>query len=71
MRVRGNYGVDSPGIIATLFALGLASLVVGCLVLSGWRWIAYGLGGYFLLGAAGMLFYSKVLLLIWSNWHVF
>jgi SAM-dependent methyltransferase len=60
MRVRGNYGVDSPGIIATLFALGLASLVVGCLVLSGWRWIAYGLGGYFLLGAAGMLFYSKV-----------
>jgi hypothetical protein len=24
------------------------------------KWIAYGFGVYFLLGAAGMLFYSKV-----------
>ena len=27
---------------------------------SPWRWLAGGLGAYFLLGAAGMLFYSKV-----------
>jgi len=46
--------------MAALFALGLASPVVGHVVLSAWRWVAYALGGYFLLGAVGMLFYSKV-----------
>ncbi len=60
MRPRGNYGLDSPGIIATLFALGVALLIVGKVALSTWRWVAYSLGSYFLLGAAGMLFYSKV-----------
>jgi arsenite methyltransferase len=60
MRRKGNYGIDSPGIIGALVGLGLALPVVGYLVLSGWRWVAYGVGGYLLLGAAGMLFYSKV-----------
>jgi arsenite methyltransferase len=60
MRRKGNYGLDSPGIMAGLFVLGLALSVVGHVVLSAWRWVAYGLSGYFLLGAAGMLFYSKV-----------
>jgi SAM-dependent methyltransferase len=60
MRPRGNYGLDSPGIIVTLVALGAALLIVGRVVLFPWRWVAYSLGGYFLLGAAGMLYYSKV-----------
>ena len=30
------------------------------LVHSAWRSVTYGLAGYFLLGAGGMLFYSKV-----------
>jgi SAM-dependent methyltransferase len=60
MRSKGNYGLDSPGIVVTLFALALVFLLVGHAVLSAWRWVPYGLGGYFLLGAGGMLFYSKV-----------
>jgi len=57
---RANYGLDSPRIIRTLLALGLAPVFVGHGLSSGGRWVAYGLGGYSLLGAAGMLFYSKV-----------
>jgi SAM-dependent methyltransferase len=34
--------------------------VLANVVHSPWRWIAGGLGVYFVLGAAGMLFYSKV-----------
>jgi arsenite methyltransferase len=59
-KAKGNYGVDSPAIVATLCALGLVGLGLGYVSASGWRWIARGVGGYFLLGAAGMLFYSKV-----------
>jgi arsenite methyltransferase len=60
MKTRGNYGVDSPAIVGTLFVLGLAGLGVGHMVTSSWRWAGYAVGGYFLLGATGMLFYSKV-----------
>lgn len=57
---RGNYGLHSPGIVATLLVLGLALLLLGNVVSRAWRWVAYFAGGYFLLGALGMLFYSKV-----------
>ena len=60
MGTKGNYGIDSPAIVATLCILGLAGLGIGYFSATAWRWVAYGLGGYFLLGAAGMLFYSKV-----------
>ena len=46
--------------MATLFSLGIALLLVGRVTSSTWRWVAYCVGGYFLLGALGMLFYSKV-----------
>lgn len=59
MPVKGNYGLDSPAILATLCVLGLAGLSLGHVIASGWRWGLYVLGGYFLFGAAGMLFYSK------------
>ena len=57
---RGNYGLDSPGIVATLLVLGLTLLLLGNVVSRAGRWVAYFAGGYFLLGALGMLFYSKV-----------
>lgn len=57
---RANYGVDSPRIVAALCALGVVLLVVGQESSSAWRWVARGVGAYFLLGALGMLFYSKV-----------
>jgi arsenite methyltransferase len=60
MKTKGNYGVDSPAIVGTLFVLGLAGSGVGYMVASSWRWAGYAVGGYFLFGAAGMLFYSKV-----------
>ena len=60
MNKKGNYGIDSPGIVATLVALGFAMAVASRIVHSGWRWFACGLAGYLLLGAVGMLFYSKV-----------
>ena len=56
---RGNYGLDSPGIVATLLFLGLALLLLGNVVSRAWHWVAYFAGGYFLFGALGMLFYSK------------
>ena len=49
MRRKANCGLDSPGITVALFALGLALLVAGHVVVSAWRWVAYGLGGYFCL----------------------
>lgn len=55
---RPNYGLDSPRIVATLFVSGV---LLGCVAVafsSAWRWVAAGLGAYFLLGAFGMLFYS-------------
>jgi len=57
---RGNYGQDSPGIVAGLAVAGAVFLVLGIVVHSGWRWVWYGLAAYFLLGVAGMVFYSKV-----------
>src|SRR5262252_841784 len=60
MKVQPNYGVDSPRIVATLFALGMALCCLGLLITSAGRWIFFGLAMYFLFGALGMLFYSKV-----------
>jgi SAM-dependent methyltransferase len=60
VKTKGNYGIDSPGIVAVLFVLGCVLLLVASLVHSAWRGVAYGLAGYFLLGAGAMLFYSKV-----------
>ena len=59
MADKPNYGIDSLAIVATLFVLGLAGVGIGAFAASPWRWIGYALGGYFLLGACGMLFYSK------------
>ena len=60
METRPNYGLDSPRIVATLFTLGVALCFVAYMSASGWRWVSLGLGGYFLFGASGMLFYSKI-----------
>lgn len=60
MSAKGNYGVDSPAIVGTLCILGLAGTGIAHLLPSAWRWAGYIPGVYFLLGAAGMLFYSKV-----------
>lgn len=60
MSAKGNYGIDSPAIVATLFTLGIVGSVLGFILPHFSKWIAYGFGVYFLLGAAGMLFYSKV-----------
>jgi len=60
MKQKGNYGLDSPAIVASLFGLGCILLLVGLTAHSGWRWVAYGFAVYFLFGAGGMLFYSKV-----------
>jgi len=56
----GNYGIDSPAIVATLSTLGIVGLAASRLLASAWGWMGYVSGYYFLLGAAGMLFYSKV-----------
>jgi arsenite methyltransferase len=60
MRKHPNYGLDSPRIVLTLIALGMAMAFFGHATSSVWRWVAYGIGAYFLVGASGMLFYSKV-----------
>jgi len=60
MKAKGNYGVDSPLMVGALCILGLAGLGIAYLLSSAWRWVGYVAGVYFLLGAAGMLFYSKV-----------
>ena len=60
MKPRPDYGLDSPRIMSTLFMLGAALCGVAYFVASAWRWISLGLGLYFLLGACGMLFYSKI-----------
>jgi SAM-dependent methyltransferase len=57
---KGNYGIDSPAILGTLAALGVSGLSAGVFLRSGWRWVGFVIGGYFLLGALGMLYYSKV-----------
>lgn len=60
MKRKPNYGIDSPPIVAVLCFLGLASLLAGLRTQTAWPWLWYGFGVYFLLGAAGFLFYSKV-----------
>src|SRR6266481_3960633 len=60
MKTKGNYGIDSPAIVATLGGLGVLGLTSGFLMSSGWRWVMHITGAYFLFGALGMLFYSKV-----------
>jgi ubiquinone/menaquinone biosynthesis C-methylase UbiE len=60
MKTRPNYGLDSPRIVATLFVLGAALCCLAYVLASGWRWISLGIGVYFLFGALGMLFYSKI-----------
>jgi hypothetical protein len=60
VRRKANYGIDSPAIVATMCFLGLGSFLGGLATHTAWRWVGYGFGGYFLLGAAGFLFYSKV-----------
>jgi SAM-dependent methyltransferase len=60
MKAHPNYGVDSPRIVATLFALGIALCCLAWVFTSAGRWISFGLALYFLFGALGMLFYSKV-----------
>src|SRR6516165_4346703 len=60
MKAKGNYGVDSRLMVGALCILGLAGLGIAYLLSSAWRWVGYVAGVYFLLGAAGMLFYSKV-----------
>lgn len=60
MKQKANYGLDSPAIVATLLALACVLLLLALLLHSGWRWVAYGFAVYFLFGAGGMLFYSKV-----------
>ena len=59
-----NYGIDSPNIIIGLLIASLANLAVFLLSPHVWRvevrWIAFAAALYFLLGALGMLQYSKV-----------
>ena len=59
MRKRGNYGLDSPIIVASLLTLGIVFLLLGLAVHSWWRWVWHVFAGYLLSGAAGMVFYSK------------
>jgi SAM-dependent methyltransferase len=64
MRQQPNYGIDSPAIIATelilsLIAFGAAAGLPHLLGLPA-RWICLIIGLYFLVGALGMVYYSKV-----------
>jgi len=64
MRQQPNYGIDSPSIIATelilsLVAFGVAARLPHLLGLPA-RWIGLIVGLYLLLGAFGMVYYSKV-----------
>jgi SAM-dependent methyltransferase len=52
--------VDSPRIVAALYALGVVLLLVEHESSSAWRWVARGVGAYCLPGALGMLFYRKI-----------
>jgi SAM-dependent methyltransferase len=60
-----NYGIDSPAIIAGLLVFGALPIGVAALLFvlgspSIWRIIGLVFGAYFLAGAGGMLWYSKV-----------
>jgi SAM-dependent methyltransferase len=60
MKKHGDYGIDSPAIVATLTVVGLGALALAQFLGSLWHWVADFAGAYFLFGAAGMLYYSKV-----------
>ena len=60
MNKKPNYGIDSPAIVGTLTLLGIVALGVAYSRTSAWRWAGYVVGTYFLIGVAGMLYYSKV-----------
>lgn len=61
MKTGPNYGLDSPRIVTALLVLGAALCCLAYVLASGWwRWISVGLGVYFLFGAFGMWFYSKL-----------
>lgn len=64
LRRKPNYGQDSPAIIVGLLIVGATSLAVGLLFPHVFhlpmRWIGILAAAYFLQGAFGMLFYSKV-----------
>jgi SAM-dependent methyltransferase len=65
MPSRPNYGIDSPAIVIGLLVLGGTSVAAALLLhLFGdphrlWRIVLGAVGAYFLLGAGGMLSYSK------------
>lgn len=60
VKTKGNYGIDSPAIVVTLSVLGLGALAGAQFLSSFWRWAGDIVGAYFLMGAGGMLYYSKV-----------
>ena len=60
MNKKPNYGIDSPAIVVTLALLGILALGIAYSFASAWRWAGYVIGTYFLMGAGGMLYYSKV-----------
>lgn len=66
---RPDYGLDSPSIVAGEFIVGglavAGAWATALLHVPGWpgallRWVGWVAGSYFVLGAASMLFYSKV-----------
>jgi arsenite methyltransferase len=64
LQKRPDYGIDSPAIVLGLFTTGLVALGIAVLFPHLWRlplrWVGLAAGLYFLLGAGGMLFYSKI-----------
>jgi ubiquinone/menaquinone biosynthesis C-methylase UbiE len=58
--MRAEYGIDSPGIVSFLVIAGLVCVGAAREIGSAWKWLPWGFGIYFLLGAVGMLFYSTV-----------
>ena len=60
MKLQPNYGLDSPRILLSLSFAGIAICCAAYVLHSFWRWIALAVGAYLLLGAVGLVFYSKV-----------
>ena len=61
---RPNYGLDSPAIVSGLFVASVVFFSIGLLFPHFFhlpmRWIGIIMGAYFLQGAVGMVYYSKV-----------
>ena len=60
LKARPNYGLDSPRILLSLLLAGVAVCCAAYVLHSFWRWLALAVGAYLLLGAVGLVFYSKV-----------